>query len=658
MLDFFEGRRPRWFVGSVSLFATCMATIIWSLVAGKDVNWDQLNYHFYSAYSFATGRLPQDFMAANLQSYFNPLAYLPFYGMVRQGWHSVAIASVLASVHALNIVLAYLITKEASARGTGVALWAPPAGAVLTFLSPVFLLEAGTTFADISTAILMLLAVLLLLKQRPTKSWLCNYALLAGLAGGAAAGLKLSNVVFTPALVVMLMFMPLSGRERVRAMALVVLGGVTGAVVTHGYWSYLLWQEFKNPFFPLFNSVFGSPDYPLISHKHERFLPDSFWDVLLFPVRAMSLRSWIYVESVSPDLRFMALYLLALFGSITIGYRLIRKSRLAVRLSPLIALTVFFVCAYVLWIYTSGNGRYGIVVSLLVGPMVVLWASVLFRKRASVLAFLAVLTVLQIVHLQHGDYRWAKGHWTSRWYDETVPQELIQRPYLYLSIGSQSNSYVAPFLSSRSAFVNPIGQVSFDIEGPGGKRITSLLDRYEGRVRMLGLAPNSGRNERPTDSWARGANALLSRFNLILDLDHCLTIETDGLPYEAGMDFDNSEERPRRLVTCPLKASSASAELIAERDRVTAAVDKIIGWCPKMFKPAYAVVERKENGWFANFSDSDMVLRVENSMIFMSQIRSNVDIFLGELGDWEKESRPDNCSTLPRQPRKRYNFDQ
>lgn len=658
MLDFFEGRRPRWFVGSVPLFAACVATIVWSLVAGKDVNWDQLNYHFYSAYSFATGRLSQDFMAANLQSYFNPLAYLPFYGMVRQGWHSVAIASVLASVHALNIVLAYLITRETTASEAGIGLWAPPAGAILTFLSPVFLLEAGTTFADISTAIFVLLAVLLLLRQRPTKSWWCHYALLAGLAGGAAAGLKLSNVVFTPALAVMLMFIPLSGRERVRAMSLLVFGGVIGVIFAHGYWSYLLWQEFKNPFFPLFNSVFGSPDYPLISHKHERFLPDSFWDVLLFPIRAMSLRSWIYVESVSPDLRFMALYLLASFGTVTISYRLFRKLRLAGLQPPLIALSAFFVCAYILWICTSGNGRYGVVVSLMVGPMVVSWANALFRKRVSVLAFLAALTVLQIVHLQHGQYRWDEGHWTSRWFDETVPRALAQEPYLYLGIGAQSNSYVAPFLSPQSAFMNPIGQMSFDVEGPGGKRIASLLERYSGRVRMLGRAPNGGTSERLTDSWVWDVNALVSRFNMVLDTESCLVIETDGPPYESGTDFHRDDASPRRLVTCELKDNRSPTEIVAERMRVQAVVQQVIEWCPKMFKPAYAVIERKKDGWFANFSDSDIVLRIDNSKIFMSQIRSNVDIFLGELTYWEKGSRrPNNCSALPRQPRQSYNFD-
>jgi hypothetical protein len=61
----------------------------WSLYAGKDVNWDLLNYHYYLPYELLGMRLEQDFFAASAQSYLNPLGYLPFYLMVSHGWHSV-----------------------------------------------------------------------------------------------------------------------------------------------------------------------------------------------------------------------------------------------------------------------------------------------------------------------------------------------------------------------------------------------------------------------------------------------------------------------------------------------------------------------------------------------------------------------------------------
>src|SRR5690349_3112924 len=86
------------------------AAIFWSLMGGKDLNWDQINYHFYLPFSLFDGRTSTDFLAANGQSYLNPLAYVPFYLMVKWGFPSVIIASVLAIIHASNAVLAYRIT--------------------------------------------------------------------------------------------------------------------------------------------------------------------------------------------------------------------------------------------------------------------------------------------------------------------------------------------------------------------------------------------------------------------------------------------------------------------------------------------------------------------------------------------------------------------
>ncbi len=57
----------------------------WALRAGKDLNWDLLNYHYYAPYQLLAGRLEQDFFAASAQSYLNPLGYLPFYLMVAGG---------------------------------------------------------------------------------------------------------------------------------------------------------------------------------------------------------------------------------------------------------------------------------------------------------------------------------------------------------------------------------------------------------------------------------------------------------------------------------------------------------------------------------------------------------------------------------------------
>src|SRR5262245_22068315 len=85
--------------------ALCAA---WTLLAGKDVSWDLLNYHYYLPYELLGGRLSQDFFAASGQSYLNPVGYVPFY-LMASGWHSVAASVALALAHSVALPLLYLI---------------------------------------------------------------------------------------------------------------------------------------------------------------------------------------------------------------------------------------------------------------------------------------------------------------------------------------------------------------------------------------------------------------------------------------------------------------------------------------------------------------------------------------------------------------------
>src|SRR5439155_17697892 len=57
----------------------------WTVLAGKDVNWDLLNYHYYLPYERLHERLAQDYFAASGQSYLNSIGFLPFYAMLAAG---------------------------------------------------------------------------------------------------------------------------------------------------------------------------------------------------------------------------------------------------------------------------------------------------------------------------------------------------------------------------------------------------------------------------------------------------------------------------------------------------------------------------------------------------------------------------------------------
>ena len=95
-----------------ALAVPVLGCALWTLLAGKDLNWDLLNYHYYLPYEFLGGRLQQDFFAASAQSYLNPVGYLPFYLLVAAGWHSAVVSVLLAAAHGLSLTLLFLIARR------------------------------------------------------------------------------------------------------------------------------------------------------------------------------------------------------------------------------------------------------------------------------------------------------------------------------------------------------------------------------------------------------------------------------------------------------------------------------------------------------------------------------------------------------------------
>jgi hypothetical protein len=106
--------------------------------------------------------------------------------------------------------------------------------------------------------------------------------LAAGLLIGAGVGLKLSVSVFALSAGLTLLLVPPAGSSaRQRIFAVAAFSGAAGAgwLLVAGFWSWRLYAEFGNPFFPLFNHLFQAPDYPITPSAHTRFLSAWLWSM-------------------------------------------------------------------------------------------------------------------------------------------------------------------------------------------------------------------------------------------------------------------------------------------------------------------------------------------------------------------------------------------
>src|SRR5271163_2382740 len=90
----------------VYMACTVLAVLI-NYLLGKDMASDALSYHLYAGFSAVNDRFAQDYFAAGPQSYFNPFAYVPFYGLARSGMSSLSISSILAVAHSAILWLTY-----------------------------------------------------------------------------------------------------------------------------------------------------------------------------------------------------------------------------------------------------------------------------------------------------------------------------------------------------------------------------------------------------------------------------------------------------------------------------------------------------------------------------------------------------------------------
>jgi hypothetical protein len=602
---------------------------LWALHAGKDVNWDLLNYHYYLPYQLLGSRLDQDFFAASAQSYLNPAGYLPFYLMVANGWHSVVVSIVLAAAHSLSIGLLYLIARRLFAhlpptQQIEFSLLATALGAA----TGVYWMTVGGSFLDPLLVPPMLLGLLLLMHEKPGRR-----AALAGVLFGIAAALKYSNAAYA------LAALPLA--IAMRGGLAYVIGGAAAVAVLAGPWLLLMLREFGNPVFPLFNGWFRSPDVLEFNMINERFALRDPLALLAFPFRMATLDPQIYSENFAPDLRFAALLLAA-------PVLAVRRRGAALGGADRRVLA-FFGCALALWLIGSANARYGLVVLLLAGVCLARLVERLLPARAAVVALALLLVVQAGISLVASPPRWfVAAEWSGRWLPFEIPERAAREPALYLSVEILPMAVVAPFLHPASSFVNVRGQHSLPTDSP---RLHELLERHRGHVRTLGRFLELA-DGKPKEAEVRAYDSRLLRFGLRVDSADCFAIPwrpddgdvLSGLANRVAGDRKSVE--PLSLVSCGLRATTRDpADIQRERD-ISALFDRIENACPRLFRGQKAVTEPLgTTGWSRNYNGLDARLEALAGRAVLHRYRIDSHVELGPLADWERgdAALPEPC---------------
>jgi hypothetical protein len=647
--------------------ACTVLALITNYLLGNDVAWDTLNYHLYAGFGAVNDRFAQDYFAAGPQSYINPYAYAPYYGLVRSGMSSLAIGSVMAAVHSmilwLTFELAALACPSANSR-TRLAFGS--CAVALAFVNPILMQQLGSSFADITTAELVLAGWLLL--AGAVRAPHAARILCAGVLLGAATALKPTNAVhaLAGAAVLTLLSVPLRGRIRY-GLAYAISGGL-GFLMVAAPWSYRLERMFGNPFFPLMNGLFRSPEFTTEPLRHYRFIPETLTEALWRPFAMMDPVNMVHEELSAPDLRYAILVVLLIIWALSrLRRRVPQRDEAPTGEKPdpsarvLAALGCGLAVDWTIWLCNSGNSRYFLPMACVAAVVIVALLFRLFARRPKALNYvLCAIFGVQVTQLCMGtEYRWNAAPWGSEWLGISIPEKLSSETNLYLTIGIQSNSFLAPFLSRDSGMVNFSGGYTLGADGANGERIKRLIRRYGTHIRVLLAGERLYEPMELREPRQSRIDDALMPFGLRVDASDCATIAVHGLPPEMRIKIVSadapsqpaSQEPPQPpgdttyLVTCRVipDATDHSAQIAHRRD-VELVLDRLEDACPQLFQPRRPATEFGGGAALRRYTNTDLTAWVSHDGVkFRHPIRGDGVVYVGRADDWIKEPQRLRC---------------
>lgn len=427
------------------LLGLCLAAGFYSASLGTDANWDLRNYHYYSGFAFLNGRLGFDVAPGQVQTYLNPLGNLPYY-LLAHGWpqHPWWIAFAMGLPTGVYV---FALAKIALLMARPVFL-APRVGKLAAWIATLlgstgaaFYPLIGGSFNDIAYGALTMLAIWLVLRaaaapeQDARRSWLPM--LLAGLLCGAAAGLKLVNLLYAmPLGVAVLLLLGL------RPALFVGAGMAAGFLAAWGPFALMLQHEFGSPFFPFYNQIFRSPDFLPIGTADERFLPRSLLQAIFYPFYWLE-PSTLSIEAPMRDGR-VALGYAATLLLIGMAFRRGFGREAARREGPLLLLLLVTVGSYLLWARMFGIYRYLLILESLSGVLVMVAIGRLVpRPRLLAVALFAAVAAGTIYTTIRPDWGHV-AHGTRVIRLEPAPP--VASGAMVLVVGGYPVSYLVPFL--------------------------------------------------------------------------------------------------------------------------------------------------------------------------------------------------------------------
>lgn len=456
----------------------CVLSAILCLWWGQDAIGDLRQYHLYNVYALFKGRHEIDIAAAQIQTYLNPVFDIPYYVLTQILPEKPMVIAALMSIPYGTIlffgwrIAAILFPERPFGRVFAVLAVFIGASGAATFS------QIGLTTNEVLVASFIIAALYNVLQAIYGQRSFVWRVFLAGFLAGFAGGGKLTAAVYCVGLLLTVMS-GFCGKKKIYATIALTVGGVLGALITGAYWAIHLASSYGNPIFPYQNNIFASPFADRHSYSDGRFFPRFFVQWVFYPFWWLERHAGLVTEYPFADWRLALVTTSGILGAIFLLYQAIFEKCDKPR-AVWIALSVFWVTSYVLWLRIFSIYRYVIPLEivgglLLVGSIRLLWGT---RHKMAVVTVATVVIILRATTI-YPDW----GHIPFQ--ERAVPVTPINIPEnsLLVLAGDYPMSYVVAFVPPS---VRAVGAFSNFVRPPSGagtrRRIESLIANWEGPI--------------------------------------------------------------------------------------------------------------------------------------------------------------------------------
>lgn len=374
------------------IFIMLFSMVFSALLTNENIP-DFSNYHYYNAWAFLNHQTVSAVPAASLNTFFNPLLDIPLYFYIQFFNDHVLFIHALQGIWTgLFLFVLYKIntlilknTKKPLLYNIIVLLIALTAQATYT--------QIGSSTNEVTVAFLILWSVYILFKVLFSNSQKLISFVFAGYILGCALGAKPTCLPYCIATGLWLMILHKNFKKPALSVFVFALSGFAGYLTVNGYFMYLYYKAFANPFAPMFNNIFHSPYFFDWDYRDARFTP-SLKTFFIYPY-LWNIHPLTIAEIPYRDIRLALYYTLCLILSVCFLKNRKKTTNLS-RETYFLYWLVFL--NFVLWMAMFSILRYAVPVEALGTLLFVkyLTESPLFRRFYMRLMFYVIFIALVI----------------------------------------------------------------------------------------------------------------------------------------------------------------------------------------------------------------------------------------------------------------------